>query len=652
MKQLAIDSGGTFTDVVDGDGACFKIPSTPERPAEAILRGVERAAGAGVAVRLVHGTTVATNAVLAGAWSRAGLLVNRGFRDLLAIGRQARPSLYALEPRRPRLPLDDACIEEIPGRISPSGEEIEAFDDEACRRAVRRMKKRGAAAAAVLLLHSYKNPGHELRAGRILDGERLRFTLSSALNPEFREVERGLAALVNSSLLAVAGGYIERLSSGLPSGSTLRVMSSDAGMLSPEEACGQPARLLLSGPAGGLLACRRWGEALSEPSMLTLDIGGTSTDAALLAEGCLPRRPGLAVGGIPMRLPSLDLHTVGAGGGSRACRDSGGALKVGPESEGADPGPAAYGRGGGLTVTDAHLLAGRIPLDRFADGARPLDPAAAERAAGRLARELGVGLDALLSGVLRVADATMARALRVISLERGRDPRLLPLFVFGGAGGLHGISLARSLGVKRVVFPPDAGVLSAKGLLWAAPSRSRSKSVLLDRLPPRAERRALAAPLAEELRSLFLAEGCRPAQLSVSVACDLRYSGQSFEIEIPERGGDLAAAFHRAHRLRFGFVRQDAPVELVAVRVRVEAEAGRAELPSLPKARRRPLPCGEIRPVAGGGSRPVYDRADLRAGHVLEGPALVADATSTVVLEAGSRATVHRTGAILAEAGR
>lgn len=647
-RTIAIDTGGTFTDAVKDDGAVLKVASEPADPARAIASAANDLVPEGAAA-LRHGTTVATNATLEGKLAPVGLIVNTGFRDLLEIGRQARPELYDPEPRRPGLPTSRRLIAEVPGRIGPGGETLEAFDADVCRRAGLRLKRAGARAIAVVLLHAYANSKHEDAAAAALADLGLPVTTSARLNPEFREVERGTCALVNAGLRPVVGRYLERLQAALTSRFDVRVMTSEGGLLSPGEVADEPARALVSGPAGGLVAARAWGLAVGERRVVTLDMGGTSTDVAWI-DGDLPRVSELSIAGHTIRLPSLEIHTVGAGGGSLVRIDRGGALTVGPESAGADPGPAAYGVGDEPTVTDANLLLGRIDPRFFALGEAGLDVERAERAAARVAKRTGLKSRRFCEGVIRLADVAMTRALRIISLERGRDPRDAALLVFGGAGGLHGVALARALGMRRLIVPPNQGVLSAQGLLWAPPARTLSRSVLLDHVPSATQRRRLARPLAERLRAQLRESGSRAKDLSTIVSLDLRYRGQSFELEVPE-GKDPVAAFHVAHRRRFGFGDTDRAVDLVAVRVRAQGRVPEPVLPSIGRRGGSDRPCGRVKSIALGRSFPVHDRADLRTGATVEGPALVAEPTGTVWLDSGARATVHRTGALLVEVG-
>ena len=643
--QIGIDTGGTFTDVVTADGTAFKVPSSRSDPARVIADAVASVDGR---VELRHGTTVATNAVLEGKLARVGLIVNEGFRDVLTIGRQARPELYALEPRRPAIPTSRDLCAEVPGRLGPGGEELTAFDVDACVRAGRRLKRRGVEAIAVVLLHAYANPSHEEAALAALAPIGLPVTASSGLNPEFREVERGLCALFNAGLRPLVGRYLARLVDALGDDVRTTVMTSEGGLLAPGEVAEEPARLLVSGPAGGLVASQVWADAVGASPAMTLDMGGTSTDVAFL-DGDVPRASALSIAGHTIRLPSLEIHTVGAGGGSLVRADRGGAMTVGPESAGADPGPAAYGIGEEITVTDANLLLGRIAPRFFAGGADRLDIARADRCARKLAKRLGLAPRRMLEGVVRLSDLVMTRALRVISLERGRDPRSAALVVFGGAGGLHGVALARALGVSRVVVPPRPGVLSAQGLLWASPARTLSRSVLERGLPSSTARRRLVRPLVERLRDGFVAEGYGKRSLIANVSLDVRYRGQSFELEVPE-GDDPLAAFHRSHEQRYGFADLSRDVELVAVRVRVAVRTPAPMVARLSASRKSPTSVGRrSAPIGGKAAWPVFDRDALRAGQAVAGPALIADRTATVWVDDRARAVVHRTGALIVE---
>ena len=632
-------------------GEATKVDSIPTDPSRAVAAAARELAGA-APMEVLHGTTIATNALLEGRLAPAGVLLNRGFRDLLVIGRQSRPEVHALEPRRAPLPFDPELVAEIPGRLGPGGVELEPLDPRAVRRGGERLRRAGARALAVVFLHSYADLRHEEKALRALRPLGLPLTSSARLNPEFREFERGLTAVINAGLMPLVSEHLERLESRLGRDVRVWIMSSAGGLLTVSEAAQEPARLLLSGPAAGLVGARSAARAAGvEGALLTLDMGGTSTDVALIP-GELPAAASLSVGGLPVRLPSLDIHTIGAGGGSVAHADAGGALAVGPMSAGADPGPAVYGKGDLLTVTDAHLLLGHIHPDHFAGGDRDMDLGAAERLARRLAKRLGIAPRDLLGGIIRLADAAMGRALRLISMQRGHDPARDVLVAFGGAGGLHAAALARVLGMRRVLWPPQPGVLSARGLLEAPFARTKRVTVLREGLPSLKEARALAAPLVEELVAALRAAGFGRRRMSVETTLEARYQGQSYELDLPLAGG-LEKRFHHLHRERFGFDAPHLQVELVALRCTVSVPAPALPFRRLPAAGGRSArPAARCRPIVGDQpARPVHLRRDLRAGQGIQGPALIMDATGTLLLDRKCRARVHASGALLVEVG-
>ncbi len=664
VLRIAVDTGGTFTDAVADDGRVVKVPSTPADPSQAVAAACAQL-GADANTEVIHGTTVGTNALLTRALPPTGAICNSGFEHLLLIGRQSRPELYALAPRKPWLPLTASLCAGVPGRLDHMGYEIEAFDAAACRRAGRGLVERGAQAIAVVLLHSWHNPAHEQAALQALLPLGVPVTVSSALQREFREVERGIAALLNAALRPVVGPYISALQRRLPQDALLRIMTSAGGTIASAVAAEQPVRLLLSGPAGGVVAAAALARTHRLGAVLSLDMGGTSADVAW-CEGAVPHVPELRIAGVSVRTPSLAIHTVGAGGGSIAALDAGGALRVGPESAGSDPGPACHGNDGPFTVTDAHLLLGNLAPEFFPAGADSLDRAAAELALRALAKCARLSPLACARGVITLANASMARALRFMGEEQGRDPRQATLLPFGGAGGLHVSALARSLGVRRFLLPAAAGAFSAQGLLLAPLAATRSRT-LLGALVARGARpgrtiarnsgQRLAPPPAKfvrELRDEAIAElldaGASRRQVQVSVSCDLRYEGQSFEIEVP-LCADLARAFHKVHQQRAGFADPTRRVELVGVRVRAEAAVPTPTALVLPPARgRKAQAVGRTRTAFGTGL-PVFDRDLLLRGQKVCGPALLCDHTATALLAAGDEGVVLADGAILVQRG-
>jgi N-methylhydantoinase A/oxoprolinase/acetone carboxylase beta subunit len=532
--HVGVDTGGTFTDVVTEDGTVAKVPSTPDDPGAAV-RGVVAGLGGLRPAVLAHGTTVATNALLEGTGAPVALISSAGLRDVIEIGRQDRPALYDTRVVRPTPLVPRSLRLEVAGRVAADGTELEPLGP------VPEIPAE-AEAVAVCLLHADLHPRHEAALAEALRAAGYDVSCSHEVSPEVREAERTSTTVVNAVLRPRCRGYLRGLAG---VADEVLVMTSAGGLLPVEEAAELPAALLLSGPAGGVRAGAAAAVANGFPDAITFDMGGTSTDVCLVLGGVPAPAAQRSVGGHPVRFPSLDVHTIGAGGGSIAALDPGGALVVGPASAGADPGPACYGRGGTQpTVTDADLVAGRIPAGASFGGLR-LDPA---RAVDALAR---AGITA--EGVITVVDAAMERALRRVSVERGVDPRGLALVAFGGAGPLHACALADALDMAAVVVPAHAGVLSALGILtaerrrdlvrsWAWPLDHDGVGDALRRLGQKAA--ALVGP------------GAR-----VETAVDCRYAGQSHEITVPR-----PTDFHAAHRRQNGFDRPESPVEVVALR--------------------------------------------------------------------------------------
>ncbi|MCU0726091.1 MAG: hydantoinase/oxoprolinase family protein [Planctomycetes bacterium] len=654
MARIGIDTGGTFTDFVrlggePGSGPCavHKVLSTPDDPARAVLAGLAGIGALGTSDRLVHGTTVATNALLTRSSPPVAFLTTRGFRDILEIGRQDRPDLYALEPARPEPLVPRHLRLEVAGRIGVDGTVLEPLDEAAVARIAARLVRAGLRSAAVGFLHSFAWPAHERKAAAILRRAGLAVCASFEVLREHREYERFSTTVVNAYVAPVVSRYLGRLARAA-GGGRLSVMQSNGGIVSWRACARLPARTVLSGPAGGVVAAREAGRAAGFPRVISFDMGGTSTDVCLI-DGEARLATDLRIGGIPVALPAIDVHTVGAGGGSIARVDAGGALAVGPGSAGADPGPACYGRGGReATVTDAHVFLGLLPPDRFLGGRMALDAGSAAAAVSRLARRAGLSPRAAALGILRVAEATMERAIRVVSLERGHDPSDFTLVAFGGAGGLHGAALAAGLGMERVLVPPDPGSLSALGMARAAVVQDLSQAALGPLGPHLGGiRDALAARLSRSMA----AEGIAGPRIDASL--DLRYRGQSFEIEVPFDGG--REAFEEAHERLWLSRHPGREVEAVSVRVRATGEVAAPPPAAWPRggadgsrallfSRRAAFPAGE-RETA------FFDRALLRAGNRLPGPAVVLEPTGTTVVPPGFAARVDRLGNLLVERG-
>jgi N-methylhydantoinase A/oxoprolinase/acetone carboxylase beta subunit len=592
--RIGADTGGTFSDLVDDRGNVTKVLSTPDAPDAAVREGID-VLMAGRPALLAHGTTVATNAVLEGRLARTALVTTHGLADVIEIGRQDRPSLYDQFADRP-LPLVPRELRfEVGGRLAADGAELVPVDVSSLPDLPDDVE-----AVAVCLLHADLDPAHEQAIADALRERGMDVVASHEVSPEFREYERTVTTVVNAGLRPRCRRYLHRLRD---LADEVSVMTSAGGLLDASTAADLPAALLLSGPAGGVRAAASVAVANGWPDAITFDMGGTSTDVCLVRGG----EPAFAttrdVGGYPVRFPALDIHTIGAGGGSIARIDPGGALVVGPASAGADPGPACYGRGGtSPTVTDANLVAGRIPADASFGGLE-LDAEAAQTALA--------SADVDAAGVLQVVDANMERALRAVSVERGVDPGGLALVAFGGAGPLHACSLAEAMGIPVVIVPARAGVLSAVGLLSAPPRREVVRS-----RPDPGDLSGLAADLeavAEAARALH--RGSEPA--TVTTAVDCRYVGQSHELTVDDNDG-----FHVEHERRNGFARPDAPVEVVAVR---------ATLLRRPALELSDLPVPE-------------HRASFEP---LVGPQVVAEPDCTIWLAEGWRADPGEAGALV-----
>lgn len=565
--RIGSDTGGTFTDVVDERGRVAKVLSTPENPTEAVRAGIDELRPRRVDL-LAHGTTVATNALLEGELAPTALVTTAGFADVIEIARQDRPKLYDQWADRPPPLVERAHRLEVEGRLDASGHELTPLGE------VPEIPS-SATAVAVCLLHADLDGAHEVEVAEVLRAQGHEVSVSHEISPEFREYERTVTTVINAGLGPRCRTYLEALE---PLATRVLVMTSAGGLAPVATVARTPASLLLSGPAGGVRAAAAYAVAAGFPDAVTFDMGGTSTDVALVLGGEPQPAAQREVAGYPVRLPSVDVHTIGAGGGSIAVVDAGGALLVGPRSAGAAPGPACYGRGGEeATVTDADLVAGRIPVDVGFEALGGLD----RDAAVRVLEALGLGdAETAADGVLEVVDALMERAVRRVSVERGVDPTGLALVAFGGAGPLHACGLAERLGMAAVVVPPRAGVLSAVGMLAAPVQHDRVRT-----WSDPADHAGLEAALAdlgqEAVAALVADAGGSTGDVDVVVSVDARYAGQSHELRVAE-----VADFPALHRRENGYDRPDHPIEVVALR----ASARRASPldPTRLKARKRP----------------------------------------------------------------
>jgi N-methylhydantoinase A len=650
--RLGVDVGGTFTDVVTLAGSelvTAKVPSTPSDQSDGVLAGVEAAGVAAADVEaFAHGMTVATNALLERSGARVALVTTAGFRDVLEIGRQDRPSLYDLTEDRPPALVPRELRFTVRERMGPEGE-IEALDEGDLERAVQAVRDADVEAVAVCLLFAFLHPEHEQRVGEALRDalQDMHVSLSSEVLPEFREFERFATTAADAYLAPRLSSYLGRLaeradSAGLPAP---LVMQSSGGVVDLETASRQAAACVLSGPAGGVVGAAYVAGASGYEDVLTFDMGGTSTDVAPVIAGAVQTTTDSVVAGIPLKLPMVDVHTVSAGGGSIAWADAGGALRVGPHSAGAEPGPAAYGAGGEeATVTDANLFLGYLEDGATLGGEVVLQRELAEKALERLGSELGLDTLETALGIVRVANAEMTRALRVISVERGLDPREFALVAFGGAGAMHACALADELEMRTLIVPKAAGVLSALGLAISDIRRDYVEALLspLDELE--ADRLEGAFSELEERAREDLDEP------ELARAADLRYRGQSFELTVdaaqPEQLADL---FHERHEQRYGYRMDEEPVEIVNVRLTATVAVEKPELHEDAgegdgaAGRRRASFEGEWEEVD------VYDRSRMGAGAEVTGPALVEFPEATCVAAPGWAGGIDDAGSLVLE---
>ncbi len=673
--RVAIDTGGTFTDCVYLDGRrleILKVFSTPANPARAIAQALAaiQPSISGGPLDLLHGTTVGTNALLERRGARILLVTTAGFEDVLVIGRQARSRLYDFFLTRPPALVPAARRLGIRERLSADGRVVLPLTPAALRRLRRAVARLRPQAVAVCLLFSYANPAHERRVARALRGlarrspkrearRPLPVSVSHEILPEFREYERTATVCVNAYLVPLMGRYlreVERAAGPPKPGGRRRVnvMQSSGGTISARIAAQQPVRTLLSGPAGGVVGARAVARLADFEQAISFDMGGTSTDVSLLARIGRAGEPDSgepattnegSVGDVPVAVPMLDIHSVGAGGGSIAWFDRGGALRVGPQSAGADPGPVCYGRGRQPTVTDAHLVLGRLDPHEFLGGEWRLDQARARRYLRRAMRGRGFRrVEDFAAGILRVANATMERAIRVISVERGHDPRRFVLVAFGGAGGLHACELAEALAISQVLVPKFPGALSALGILCSDVVKDYSRTLLApaERAVPQLARefRRLEAAARAELRR----EGFAPGAQRLERRLDLRYRGQAFELSL-RYSRDFVRAFHRAHARRYGYADARRAVEVVNLRLRAIGLTRKPTFRAARSSARRPAASARFQraPVFFNGRRlptDFYRRERLRPGNQLRGPAVVAEYSATTLLPPGWRATV------------
>jgi N-methylhydantoinase A len=646
--RIGIDIGGTFTDFVffDETGGQFtthKTLSTPHDPAEAVLTGLQQLSTIHYPLSIIHGSTVATNALLERKGAITALVATEGFRDLLEIGRQNRPDIYDLFSRRPPSLVPAELRFTVPERVDHHGRPLKPFDVAALDPLVEQLRTANVTSVAVSLLFSFLYPRHEQVIAERLWREGFSVSLSSEVLPEFREYERTSTTVVNAYVSPIMDKYLARLEAET-NAADFRVMQSNGGSIRAGQARREAVRCVLSGPAGGVVGARYVAEAAGFTSLLTFDMGGTSTDVSLCA-GNIQVTTESEIGGAPIRIPVIDIHTVGSGGGSMAYVDAGGALRVGPRSAGADPGPICYGRGGRQpTVTDANLILGRLAADQFLGGQMALEVEPAQAALAQLAQAAGLTANAGLNlaqtvalGIIKVVNAHMERALRVISIQRGHDPREFTLVSFGGAGSLHAVDLARALNIPCVLIPPGAATLSAFGMLAADVIKDYVRTVMLPGQTPYPELQSRIAPLARQGQTDIVAEGVSREQVTLEPMLDMRYRGQSYELTVP-LAENFMDAFHQAHAHVYGYSEPAMPVEIVNLRLRAIGHLPRPPLPKTPGGgSNEPLPF-DYRPVvlaAGSTISPFYQGDRLQPGQTITGPAIICQPDTTVFIDSG-----------------
>ncbi len=648
MMLLGVDTGGTFTDFVlldDGGLRLHKVMSTPEDPSLAIRRGIADLGLDGDVstgrVVIVHGSTVATNAALEGKGVRTAYVTNRGFTDVLRIGRQARRDLYSLAPGASPNPVPDELLVGTGGRIALDGTVIEPLTPADLAELRRQIAALRPQAVAINLLFSYVDDAHERAIETAL--EDLAFvSRSSDVLAEYKEYERGIATWLNAWLGPVVERYLSRLCDSVAP-SRVIVMQSSGGTIGARQARRRAVNLLLSGPAGGIAAARDLGVTLGRADLLTFDMGGTSTDVSLIGARPSITREG-SIGPYPVAVPMADIHTIASGGGSIAFLDDAGALHVGPQSAGANPGPACYGRGGlAPTVTDANVVLGRLPSSLRLAGTLPIRADLAREAVARLAEPLGTSTDDAAAGIVAIANEHMARALRLISLERGHDPRTCSLVSFGGAGGLHVCALAQALEIPRIVIPTHCGVFSAFGMLVADASRQMTKTVngMLGELVS-SDVEALFDVLSARGVAELMDDGAAAEAIEQRRFLDLRYRGQSFTLTVDWTTPVAAArAFHELHEARYGHA-LDLPIELVNVRCEARAASPKVTLPEF--RRGTPAHARSVLRAVQHPAVPLFERGELARDQCIAGPAIVVETMATTFIDEGWQATVDLWG--------
>lgn len=671
--RIAVDIGGTFTDIEILDertGAIhqFKTPSTPSDPSTGLLTGIHAAAKRfdfpiEAVGQLMHGTTIATNAVLERKLAPGALITTAGFEDVLQIGRHGRRDVYAVTSQPAVALIPRRLCLGVKERIDARGEVNVELDPDSVAAVAAQLRKAEVQTVAVCLINAYANPLHERRIREILSDSlpEVTISLSSDLSPEIREYERMSTTVLNALLVPIVARYTKRLAERLREeapGMQVYLVQSNGGVSGLAKAGREPARLLLSGPSGGAAAARRLSAELKEPNLVAVDMGGTSFDVSVVHKGSISMVNEGEVDGLPVRLPMVEMRTIGAGGGSIAWIDAGGRLRIGPQSAGAVPGPACYGKGGEqLTVTDANLLLGRLNSAAFMGGAMPLDMEASTNAARGLSEGLSLDIHETAAGVIAVTNSALSMAIRLSLFEKGLDPEEFAMLSFGGAGGVHACEVAEELRIGRVIFPPHASTLSAWGILWSDITHDLSATQIRPLADAAPALRAAAEQLKTNALRLLDEDGVAPAQRRLSWSLDLRYLGQAFDLAVPLEGADFSAtalaatadAFHALHKQRFSYDEPGVPVEIVALRLSAIGQLAKpvdrsatASTRSGKRQQRKVWGRGQFLETA------VWHADDLAVDACVDGPAVIEEAYTSTYLPSGWQMHRHASGALVA----
>ncbi len=637
MMRIGIDTGGTFTDFVFFAGAtisCFKLPSTPPNPTLSIMEGLRPIIRDGVDFQLVHGTTVSTNALLQKKMAKSAFICTAGFEHLLTIGRQNRTELFALHVQKPFSIVPQALCFGVNERTLKDGTRLKIPVREEIVQLCQKLQAQNIQAVGIVFLHSYRNPANEKIVADIMRDSGLYVTASHEIMPEYREYERAVVTMLNSTLKPVIADYITNLNDSL-TGKQIFIMQSNGGILSPGQIVNEPIRTIISGPAGGVIAALKIGKLTGDLNLITLDMGGTSTDVSVIKNGKPTLTREGSVEHLPIRIPMIDIATVGAGGGSIARIDRGGVLQVGPDSAGADPGPACYGNSELATVTDAFVVAGTIIPEMFLGGSMKLFPKRSVRAVKTIATLLGKDIFETAEGIIRISVSAMTRALRSVTLTKGEDPRFYTLMPFGGAGGMVAALLAERLGIKRILIPPFQGVFSALGMLVADARKELTRSFLEMYHPDiRLKLETAFAQMATEAKTILLADGFLEPEIQQYI--DIRYKGQSYELTVPYANGFLQT-FHQKHQQFYSYSLADTDCEIVNLRVVAIGKTPGLTIQKHEPAYEPPKVSFMKKAYFNGAFQQfdIYNRNDLKPGHRLDKPSIIVSDDATVIVPNG-----------------